>query len=79
MKNLTIYQWLSLLPAPIRNKALRNARKRGKGSFMCAVSVRTETLGEAIQSAFVWEHTPEGYGYWENWRTGHYYLLLKTV
>jgi len=55
----TTQEWLELLPYEIAEKAVANA------SVWCTLNTKRCTLKEALQLAFAWGKTPEGYQYWE--------------
>jgi hypothetical protein len=55
----TTQEWLELLPYEIADKAVANA------SVWCTLETKRNTLKQALQLAFAWGKTPEGYQYWE--------------
>jgi hypothetical protein len=55
----TTQEWLELLPHEISKKAIDNA------SVWETLQVKRCTLKEALQLAFIWSKSPEGYQYWE--------------
>jgi len=60
----TISAWLKKLPDPHRTQALANLKSRDKNKVIAKTKV--EKLSNAVQSAFIWNTTPEGHVYWEN-------------
>lgn len=53
----TIKQWLNELPEPARSRALKNA-------YSITLDYRTNSIKDALERSFIWEATPEGFGYW---------------
>jgi hypothetical protein len=51
----TIKEWLETLPEPYRSQALKNGIDMGK---------ERSSLFKAINSAFVWSNSKEGFDYW---------------
>jgi len=53
----TVLEWLHMLPEPYRSRAIANANENN-------AELKRFTLQYAIQTAFVWENSPEGHDYW---------------
>jgi hypothetical protein len=52
----TILEWYEELPEPIRSQAIAN---NNLSDFK-----KSSSLERAIQEAFLWDDTPEGFDYW---------------
>lgn len=60
MENLTVKQWLTFLPKPIRLQAETNI-----GNFHIeALNIHTASLSLALKIAFPWQQSNEGFDYW---------------
>jgi hypothetical protein len=64
MKRLTIRQWLNILESPVREQAIKNALHNYRNNLNAYPE--RNTLASAINSAFVWDSTPEGQHFWSN-------------
>ena len=53
----TIKEWLETLPEPYRSEAIANMPDTAKDHLECC-------LGDAIEGAFTWAESKQGYGYW---------------
>ena len=62
----TIRQWLNELPEHLRDRAIRNAVLQEYAIGIIDLNHQTRDVYEAIASAFVWSHTPEGFDYWSD-------------
>ena len=59
-REMPIREWLKTLPNGYRERALANLDNK---------DLTASELGDALLGAFVWEHSPEGIGYWhELWK-----------
>ena len=58
----TIREHLNDLPEPYRTEALENLTESIDGRFDIPNS---EDKADALQGAFVWASTPQGFEYWE--------------
>lgn len=61
-KTKTIREWLNELPEPIRSRAIRNAENDLAPLLLLKESV--SSLNRAIDAAFFWDDTPEGFYFW---------------
>lgn len=59
----TIKEWLEELPEPYRTQALKNTKK---------LDYVTGSLERALNCAFDWDSSKEGYNYW-----GRIFLKIK--
>lgn len=57
-----ISSWLKKLPEPFRSQALYNFKSQGRPDF------NTNSANEAINTAFRWNATPEGFEYWSDFQ-----------
>jgi len=56
---MTRKQVYNLLPAPIRDRALKNTEKT-------LLKLEVETLSDSILQGFFWDKTTEGDAYWRS-------------
>jgi hypothetical protein len=61
----TIKEWIETLPEQHRARALRNTPDAN-------LNIRLPSLSLAIDHAFLWDKTPEGYAYWTAIHTDNY-------
>ena len=65
IKEKTALEWLNTIEnTQIRAKAVENWQKQHKN----LPQTLKESLVDAIQTAFVWDETPEGVEYWGEFR-----------
>jgi hypothetical protein len=55
----TIKKYLGKLPEPYRTQAIENSKDWSN-------KLEVESLSQAISNAFIWNNTPQGHNYWEN-------------
>ena len=60
----TIEEWFNELEEPYRTQAIENTKKLAEESGRLYES--TDSLSEALISAFIWETSPEGHKYWSD-------------
>ncbi len=69
--NKTVNQWMLELPESIRHQAIENMNKDytpdGKHHVSKKKNNKIENaLPEALEAAFYWHSSPEGYDFWNN-------------
>lgn len=57
-------EWAEMLPEPYRSQAIEYLQKYGRGDEkkVCV------DIGHAVDGLFIWNGTPQGYGYWSKLR-----------
>jgi len=61
--NKTILEWFDLLDPQTKDLAL--LRYKQNGFSIHDKNLKYETLKRALQCAFVWKNTPEGFEFWQ--------------
>lgn len=63
----TIYEQLHQLPKGIKEKALQYAKQQGLKETESIETLPTKeaTMREALENAFAWCETPEGFRFWK--------------
>lgn len=56
-KAKVIKDWLMEMNEPYRSQALKNTKNES--------TIKHDTFHSALQSAFIWSNSPEGYDYWK--------------
>jgi hypothetical protein len=75
MQRKTINLWLRALPKEVAEKAITARKNETRGIY--TPNPKVKRLSEAVDMAFSWSHTPEGWAYW--FRVKHNLIRLEET